>query len=207
MPGILFATHNAWKARLFEPSFHAYGFTMKTLREVAPLSEPLRETGTSALENALAKARHYHASDQSWVFGDDAGLEIDALNGEPGLQARRWNGIFPDNVDDQTWLDYLLERMRDIPAGKRTAAFISGWALITPAGKEYVRQVRWPFQIATQPIRQISPGSPISAVRLGAEDDLGHRQGAIFKEWQRWGIFKRLGFSQIRSADFADERR
>jgi non-canonical purine NTP pyrophosphatase (RdgB/HAM1 family) len=194
MPGILFATHNAWKARLFEPSFRAYGFTMKTLDDLASDGKKSSETGKNAVENALVKARSCHSSAHAWVFGDDAGLEIDALSGEPGLQARRWNGIFPEDVDDQTWLDYLLDRMRDIPAGKRTAAFVSGWALITPNGKEYVHAVRSPFQITECPVRQISPGSPVSAVRLGAQDDLEHRQGEIFKEWQRWGIFEQLGF-------------
>jgi XTP/dITP diphosphohydrolase len=206
-PSLLFATHNIWKARLFEPSFRAVGFTMKTLHEIAPDGEPLREAGTSAVENALTKARHYHSSTHPWVFGDDAGLEIDALNGEPGLQARRWNGIFPDDVDDQTWLKYLLERMKDVPPGKRTAAFVSGWALITPEGGEYVHEVRSPFQIATQPLRQISHGSPISAVRVGPDDDLSHRQGEIYQEWQRWGIWEQLGFSIIRSTDFANGHR
>jgi inosine/xanthosine triphosphate pyrophosphatase family protein len=207
MPEILFATHNIWKARLFEPSFRAYGFSMKTLHDISAGKAPVSETGASAVENALAKARFYHSDAHPWVFGDDAGLEIEALHGEPGLQARRWNGIFPDDVDDQTWLDYLLERMRGIPVGKRTAAFVSGWALITPDGHEYIHELHSPFQIATQPIRQMSPGSPISAVRLGAEDDLEYRQGEIYKEWQRWGIFEQLGFSQIRSTDYADGRR
>jgi inosine/xanthosine triphosphate pyrophosphatase family protein len=195
MPEILFATHNLWKARLFEPSFRAYGATMKTLHDISAGEELFIESGASAIENALAKARFYHSDAHPWVFGDDAGLEIEALNGEPGLKARRWNGVFPDDVDDQTWLNYLLERMKDIPPEKRTAAFISGWALITPGGDEYIHEARWPFQIATRPIRQISHGSPVSAVRLGPPDDLGHRQGEIYQEWQRWGIWEQLGFS------------
>ena len=134
MPDILFATQNLWKARLFEPSFQAYGAAMKTLCDFPAGEEPVSETGVSAVENALAKARFYHSDAHPWVFGDDAGLEIDALNGEPGLKARRWNGVFPDDVDDQTWLNYLLERMKDIPPENRTARFVSGWALITPDG-------------------------------------------------------------------------
>ena len=193
MPEILFATHNIWKARLFSPAFQAYGFTMKTLQDIAPDHEPLTEAGKTAVENALTKARYYHSESHPWVFADDAGLEIDALNGEPGLQTRRWNGIFPDNVDDQTWLNYLLERMKDIPAEKRTAAFVSGWALIIPNGSECVHEVRSPFQIATQPIRALSKGSPISAVRIGPEDDLKSRQAHILEEWKRWGILEKIG--------------
>ena len=165
---------------------------METLQDLSMADELLEETGTTAVENALAKARYYHSPAHPWVFGDDAGLEIDGLNGEPGLQARRWNGNFPDDVDDQTWLDYLLHRMKDIPPEKRTACFVSGWALITPDGKEYVHEVRSPFQIAAEPIRPISSGSPISAVRISPEDDLKHRQDQIQQEWKRWGILETL---------------
>jgi non-canonical purine NTP pyrophosphatase (RdgB/HAM1 family) len=190
MPDILFATRNQWKARLFRPAFEHYGFDIITLQDLSIDDNPPEETGLSAIENAQLKARYYHSPAHPWVFGDDAGLEIDGLNGEPGLQARRWNGIFPDDVDDQTWLNYLLFRMKDIPPEKRTACFVSGWALITPDGKEYIHEVRSPFQVATKPIRPIYKGSPISAVRLGPEDDLRHRQEQIRGEWNRWGIFE-----------------
>jgi hypothetical protein len=95
-------------------------------------------------------------------------------------------------VDDQTWLNYLLERMQDIPPEKRTAAFISGWALITPDGSEYTYGYRSPFYIATQPIRPLVKGSPISSVRVGPEDDLKNRQAQIQEEWKRWEILDKL---------------
>jgi hypothetical protein len=124
------------------------------------------------------------------VFGDDAGLEIDALGGEPGVQARRWNGVFSKDVDDQTWLNYLLDRMKDVPEGLRSAAFVAGWVLIDPNGMVYTREVRAPFEIATYPIRPISPGSPVTAVRIGQANDLIRRQAEIRAEWERWGILK-----------------
>ncbi len=192
MPAVLFATQNQWKARLFKPAFEYYGFEMITLEDLSIPNDPPAETGHTAIENALSKARYYHSPVHPWVFSDDAGLEIDGLNGEPGLQARRWNGVFPDDIDDQTWLDYLLHRMKDIPPEKRTACFVSGWALITPDGKEYVHEVRSPFKIAPSPIRPISSGSPISAVRISPEDDLKHRQDQIQQEWKRWGILESL---------------
>ena len=150
------------------------------------------ENGSSPLNNALAKARQMHSPTYPWVFADDAGLEIDALNGEPGLQTRRWGGLFPDQVDDQTWLDYLLERLKDVPEGKRTARFSSGWALIAPDGSEHTHTMVWPFEIALQPIRAMKFGSPISAVRVGPPNDLARRQVEIRQEWERWGILGEL---------------
>lgn len=189
---ILFATHNAWKIQLFTPVFREHGFEVLTLADCPDLATPPPENGSTATENALAKARRYHSDDFPWVFGDDAGLEIDALDGEPGVQARRWNGVFDEHVDDPTWLNYLLTRLKDVPEGMRTAAFVAGWALIDPSGCAYLHEVRAPFEIATHPIRPISPGSPITAVRLGPENDLTRRQAEIRAEWKRWGIMRQL---------------
>ena len=189
---LLFATHNAWKRQLFTPVFRAYGFNVLTLADLPELGAPPPENGDTAVENAISKARHYHSEMYSWVFGDDAGLEIGALDGEPGVRARRWNGVFPEEVDDQTWLDYLLYRMKDIPKGKRSAAFVAGWVLLDPAGGVHTREVRAPFEIAEQPIRPISPGSPITAVRIGPSNDLTRRQAEVRAEWEQWGILERL---------------
>jgi XTP/dITP diphosphohydrolase len=192
MPTILIATRNLWKAQLFIPVFERYGFNFLTLADIHSAESPFTETGKNAIENALAKARYYHSPAYPFVFADDAGLEIDALGGEPGVQARRWGGRFPDDVDDQTWLDYLLERMRNVPLGRRSARFVAGWAFITPEGSTYTRQVYAPFEIATRPIRAISPGSPITAVRIGPANDLIRRQAEVWAEWQRWGVLDEI---------------
>jgi inosine/xanthosine triphosphate pyrophosphatase family protein len=188
---LLFATHNPWKTRLFAPVFNEYGFEMVTLNDIEPHPGP-PENKPTPVENALEKAYYYHSLGYPWVFGDDAGLEVDALGGEPGVQARRWNGLFSDDVDDQVWLDYLLSRMEGVPSVDRTAAFVAGWVLIDPEGKAYTRIVRAPFEITTHPIRPISPGSPITAVRLGPLDDLVRRQVEIRAEWDNWGILEEI---------------
>jgi non-canonical purine NTP pyrophosphatase (RdgB/HAM1 family) len=189
---ILFATHNAWKEKLFAPVFQAYGFDVITLADLSDPGPAPQEDAATPVENALIKARHYHSPDHPWVFGDDAGLEIDALNGEPGLHARRWGGLFLDDVDDQVWLDYLLERLKGVPQGERTAAFVAGWALIAPDGSPHTREIRAPFEISTRPLRPISPGSPITAVRIGPIDDLNRRRSEIQAAWEAWGILERL---------------
>ena len=192
METILFATHNPWKGQQFRPVFSAYGFRMLTLQDLQPLASVKSEDEPTPVANALDKARRYHSPACPWVFADDAGLEIFALNGEPGLQARRWGGLFSDTIDDQTWLDYLLQRMAHLPPSERGARFVSGWALLTPDGGEYTHAMYWPFEIATAPVRPMHPGSPISAVRLGPDDDLARRQAEITAEWQRWGVFEQL---------------
>jgi len=189
---ILFATRNHWKTQLFTPVFNAHRFEMLTLNDLKNHTPTPPENGATAIANALIKARHFHSEEFPWVFGDDAGLEIDALNGEPGVQTRRWNGVFPDDVDDQTWLDYLMARLKDVPAGQRTAAFVAGWVLLDSSGTAHTRAVRAPFEIATHPIRPIAPGSPITAVRIGPASDLSRRQAEVRAEWEHWGILEKL---------------
>ncbi len=192
---LLFATTNAWKTQLFDPVFRGHGFEVITLNDLNGYPPLPPENGATALENAVQKAQHFHSAAYPWVFADDAGLEIDALNGQPGVQARRWNGVFTDDVDDQTWLDYLLARMAGIPPGERGAAFVAGWVLIDPRGMIHTRKVRAPFEIATQPIRPISPGSPISAVRIGPlRNDLARRQAEVRAEFVQWGILDGFNF-------------
>ncbi|HYH02663.1 MAG TPA: non-canonical purine NTP pyrophosphatase, partial [Bacillota bacterium] len=167
MPKILIATHNSWKEKLFASLLNGSGFETVLLKEIATPPIPPIENGTTVIENALIKARHYHSTAYPWVFSDDTGLEIDALNGEPGVQTRRWGGRLPDDISDQAWLEYLLLRMNNVPHNQRTASFVDGWALIDPQYNEYTHLTRSSFHIATHSVRPMLPGSPIMAVALG----------------------------------------
>ena len=138
---ILFATGNPAKKKLMAPIFAEYGLTCLTLADVGLTESSPAETGTTPIENALIKARAFHSKTYPIVFGADTGLEIDALNGEPGLKARRWNDHFPDDVDDETWLAYLLKRLEGVPYHQRTACFTSAWALIDPHGNEHTYEL------------------------------------------------------------------
>ena len=86
----------------------------------------------------------------------------------------------------------MLERMKDVPPERRTARFVVAWALIAPGGSEHVRNVSFPFRIATEQVRPISPGAPVSAVILGPEKILAARSEEISREFERWGILAEL---------------
>ncbi len=192
---LLFATHNPHKAQLFAPTFERYGIRCLTLCDVGFARRPVRETGATPQENALLKARAYHSPRWPLVFGDDAGLEIDALGGEPGVQVRRWNGRFADDVDDETWLAYLLQRLDGVPHVRRTARWVAAWVVIAPDGIEHVYHVRHEFTIAERPLRPILPGSPMSAVELHPSDHLAYRQAWIAAQWAEWGLLDRIARS------------
>jgi XTP/dITP diphosphohydrolase len=189
---LLFATRNPHKAQLFAPTFDRYGIRCLTLRDLHLAHRPVPETGATPQENALLKARAYHSPRWPLVFGDDAGLEIDALGGEPGVQVRRWNGRFADDVDDETWLAYLMQRLDGVPQPRRTARWVAAWVVITPDGMEHVYHVCHEFVIAERPLRPILPGSPMSAVELHPRDHLAYRQAWIAVQWAQWGLLDRI---------------
>jgi XTP/dITP diphosphohydrolase len=189
---LLFATHNPHKAQLFAPTFDRYGIRFLTLRDAGLARRPVPETGATPQENARLKARAYYGPNWPLVFADDAGLEIDALDGEPGVQVRRWNGRFPDDVDDDTWLAYLLHRLDGVPLPERSARWVAAWVVITPNGTEHLRHVTHEFTIAEQLVRPILPGSPMSAVELHPRDHLAYRQAWIAAQWAEWGLLDRI---------------
>jgi XTP/dITP diphosphohydrolase len=78
------------------------------------------EDGLSFVENAIKKARHASSLSGLPAIADDSGIEVDALNGAPGIYSARFAS--PDASDEDN-LNKLLERLREVPEARRTARF------------------------------------------------------------------------------------
>lgn len=91
------------------------------------------ETGRTFEENALIKARHCARYTGEASLGDDSGLEVDALGGEPGIHSSRWAG--PATTDEDR-VRLLLDRMRGVPPEGRGARFVCVVAVVLPDGRE-----------------------------------------------------------------------
>ena len=78
------------------------------------------ETGLTFVENAIIKARHASAHAKLPAIADDSGLEVDALDGAPGIYSARYGG---ENTTDQKNLEKLLQELKDVPEKQRTARF------------------------------------------------------------------------------------
>jgi XTP/dITP diphosphohydrolase len=100
-------------------------------RVVAPGDVGLRsapeETGTTFMENAVLKARHYAAESGLLAVADDSGLSVDALGGGPGLYSSRFGG---EGATDDDRNRTLLERLRGLPPERRGARFTSAVAAV-----------------------------------------------------------------------------
>ena len=80
----------------------------------------IEETGLTFVENAILKARNAAQHTGRPAIADDSGIEVDALNGAPGIYSARYAGI---GASDQANLEKLLTELGDLPEEKRTARF------------------------------------------------------------------------------------
>ena len=104
------------------------GLDVKTQAEFGV--EPPEETGLSFIENAILKARHAARVTGLPALADDSGLEVDALDGAPGIYSARYAG---DDADDAANNAKLLRALRDVAPAARTARFRCVIALLRNA--------------------------------------------------------------------------
>jgi XTP/dITP diphosphohydrolase len=92
------------------------------------------ETGDTFEENALIKARAIAAYTEELTLADDSGLEVDALDGAPGVHSARYSG--PDATDASNNA-LLLQRLADVPDEQRTARFCCVIAIVAADGRTW----------------------------------------------------------------------
>ena len=112
------ATHNSGKLRELNVILHPFPVRLRSLADLE-IEEESPESGNSFLENAMQKAKFYYDLTGMPVLADDSGLEVDALNGAPGIHSARFGG-FDTHAEK---IDYLLDLIKDVPPEFRTARF------------------------------------------------------------------------------------
>ena len=116
---IVLATHNRDKEKELQDSLRGLDVEIQTLSEYSNVGE-IEETGTTLLENSLLKARTVFAKTGHPAIADDTGLEVDALDGGPGIYSARFAGL---NATYEDNLNKLLSLIEDVPEEKRSARF------------------------------------------------------------------------------------
>lgn len=91
------------------------------------------EDGATYEENALKKATTLAEYSGCLTLADDSGLEVDALNGAPGIYSARYSG---EEGDDQKNNEQLLDAMKEVPEDRRTARFVCVLALCAPHSRK-----------------------------------------------------------------------
>lgn len=156
---VVIASHNRSKSREIEQLLLAglsdLAASIRLLADYTDAPEPPDENAENYVGNAVIKARACAAFTGALSFADDAGLEIDALNGAPGVHSRRYAG---EQTPFPVKMGVILEQLKDIPPERRTARFRCAVAIATPTGELYTFEDTLEGRIADAPRGQAGFG-------------------------------------------------
>lgn len=183
---IIFATGNEGKMKEIRMIMADLGMEILSMKE-AGLSADAEENGTTFEENAVIKAKAIAALCNDIVLADDSGLEIDALNKEPGVYSARYMG---EDTSYHVKNQNLIDRLEGVPEEERTARFVCAIAAVMPDGEIYVEKAAMEGRIGYEERGENGFGyDPIfmlpefgqSTAELSAEDknQLSHRGKAL----------------------------
>ena len=187
MARVVLASSNAGKLREMSALLAPLG--LELVNQKALGIDSAEETGTTVIENALLKARHAARQARLPAISDDSGIEVDALEGRPGVYSARFAG---DNASDEDNLRKLLTQMHDVPAEFRQARYHCVIVFVRDANDRdpIVAQGAWEGLIGTQPRGSggfgydpifIPAGMHSTAAQLTPEqkNDVSHRAQAL----------------------------
>ncbi|MFT5218092.1 MAG: XTP/dITP diphosphohydrolase [Gammaproteobacteria bacterium] len=149
MKDLVLASGNAGKLRELSAIMADFGYRL------IPQSEfgvpEAKETGTTFVENAIIKARNAATHTGLPALADDSGIEVDALDGTPGVYSARFAG---SNADDAANNALLVEKLRDVPADQRGAQYRAVIIFMRHAGdpSPLISEGSWEGQIQLDPV-------------------------------------------------------
>ena len=130
---ILIGTHNKNKFGQFKKIFEGLNESIELLSlDDLNIQEDVEESSDILLENAKKKAKYYGEKSGLLTVSDDLGLFIDALGGDPGVEAKRWLS----GTDRDRYMK-ILEKLKDVPAEKRTCRYKAVLAAYIPEKKDF----------------------------------------------------------------------
>ena len=186
------ASQNPHKLRELQQILAPYGVEL-VLPSHLGLNLTVEETGQTFAENACLKASALMQASGLPAIGDDSGLQVDALQGAPGIYSARYGGERCKTDDDRNQL--LLEQLKDVPMEARTARFVSCICCVFPDGRTVYAQGECPGRIALEPAGSEGFGyDPIfylpteqktfAQLSQQRKNEISHRAKAIEKFYQ-----------------------
>lgn len=127
---LLLASDNAKKRAELQALLSSMGLALVSPRDIGGLP-PVDEDLPDFAGNAAKKARSAALASGMWSLADDSGLEVDALNGAPGVRSARYAGIHGDDAANNA---RLLADLAGVPPQRRGARFVCALALARPDG-------------------------------------------------------------------------
>lgn len=189
------ASQNAHKLEEIGAVLSEFGVEIISAHD-AGIDLDVEETGTTFEENARIKAEAIAKLSGMPTIADDSGLEVDALNGAPGVYSHR----FGNKSSDYERCQYLLEKMLNVPPHLRTARFVSVICCIFPDGSEILSRGTCEGEILTgmrgengfgyDPLFYVPKlGKTFAQLSQAEKNAISHRGNALakfrvqYKEW------------------------
>lgn len=143
---VIIASSNKGKIREYSQLLLPLGYEVVSAKD-AGVDIDVEETGSTFAENSALKARAIYTLCHECVLADDSGLCVDALDGAPGIYSARFGGL----DTDEARCHLLLEKLKSVPDGKRTAHFVCTIHFIYADGREVAVEGRVNGEIAHSP--------------------------------------------------------
>jgi XTP/dITP diphosphohydrolase len=187
---LLLATTNRGKLREYRYLLKGLPFTLVTPADEG-IDITVDEKEKTFEENARLKAATYSRLSGLVTLADDSGLEVDALDGGPGIVSARFAG---EQASDKDRIEHLLARLKDVPREKRTASFKCVIAIATPEGRAELCDGECQGLIAFEPRGEngfgYDPvfylpefGKTIAELSLETKNQVSHRGKAVRKAY------------------------
>lgn len=185
MKKLLIATKNPAKLEEFKMFLKDLPLKVVGLTDLN-ISDSFEETGKTFAENAKAKALFFSKKTGLPTLGDDGGIEIEYLGGEPGVKSRRWLDGKTDAKDEEL-INYTLDRLKGVPVSKRQAHFRAVLALAIPGDDIYLSEGVIKGVIAEKPLFKRKAGYPYRSLfylpqikKYYFEDELSKKEERLY---------------------------
>ena len=171
MKKVLFATTNPGKVKLFSKGLLEKGIEALSLKDINITTGP-EETGTTAVENALIKARTYYKETGMPTIGMDSTLYLEGVPEEyqPGLFVRRVNG---KELSDEEMIKHYIGLVKKYGEnGRINCKWVNSLAVINEQGEE--KTYSWSidnFYMVDEPSEVINPGTPLNSISKYKDTD------------------------------------
>ena len=182
---IILATNNKGKIGEMKKKLSKYSMDVISQKETG-FDIEIEENGKNFKENAILKAEAIYKITGKPVIADDSGLEIDALNGQPGVFSHRFAG---PNASDEDRINKILDLMNGIPESKRTARFKCVICYIDNNGKKNIFEGTVEGKIGFEPrgnngfgydpIFVLANGKTFAEITAEEKNQISHRGKAI----------------------------
>ena len=136
MDKIVFATTNEGKVKEIKEILAGFPIEVVSMKEMN-ITADIEENGATFEENSLIKAREVSKLTGLPAMADDSGLEVDYLNGEPGIYSARYLGR---DTDYNYKNNYIIEKLKNAKDEERSARFVCAISLVLPDGREFIKK-------------------------------------------------------------------